>query len=173
MHVAIAVEKLAARRPRSQENKRERTGRLHCDVAVSRELMGDSSLISTISYSSAGSIAVENTNDAGEVACHKPEAEAKGIERDAFENALRFRFRLVSPVPAQSALASAPGLPHGQPQPPKHPSPSSDTTNLGGVRRGLSLMDIDFLQSSNPDQPQRVSWIHAAYKKLLVRNFSP
>ena len=98
----------------------------------------DSSLISTISYSSAGSIAVENTNDAGEVACNKPEAPAKGIERYAFENALRWRFRLVSPVPAQSALASAPGLPHGQPQPPKHPSPSSDTTNLGGVRRGLS-----------------------------------
>jgi hypothetical protein len=44
------------------------------------QVFGDSSLISTISYSSAGSIAVENTNDAGEVACNKPEAEAKGIE---------------------------------------------------------------------------------------------
>ena len=102
----------------------------------------NSSLISTIEYSSAESIAVENTNDAGEVACNKPEAPAKGIEQYAFENALRWRFRLVSPVPAQPALASAPGLPHGQPQPPKHHFPSSDTTNLGGVRRGLSYLHL-------------------------------
>ena len=33
---------------------------------------------------------------------HKPEAQAKGIERHAFLNALRLRFRLVSPVPAHS-----------------------------------------------------------------------
>ena len=65
--------------------------------SISPEEIRESSLISTISYSSAGSIAVENTNDAREVACDKPEAQAKGIERDAFENALRLRFRLVSP----------------------------------------------------------------------------
>src|SRR5271165_5070229 len=70
-------------------------------------------------YYSAGSIAVENTNDAGEVACNKPEAQAKGIERYVLSfnkpeaqancieryvlsNALRLRFRLVSPVPAHS-----------------------------------------------------------------------
>ena len=40
--------------------------------------------------------------DAGEVACNKPEAQAKGIERYAFSNALRLHFRLVSPVPAHS-----------------------------------------------------------------------
>ena len=39
----------------------------------------NSSLISTIEYPSAESIAVENTNDAGEVACHKPEVQAKPI----------------------------------------------------------------------------------------------
>ncbi len=33
-----------------------------------------------VSYYSAGSIALENANDAGEVACNKPEAQAKGIE---------------------------------------------------------------------------------------------
>ena len=65
-------------------------------------IIRDSSLISTISYSNAGSIAVENTSNAGEVACNKPEAQAKGIEQHAFLNALRLRFRLVSPVPARS-----------------------------------------------------------------------
>ena len=44
----------------------------------------------------------KSANDAGEVACNKPEAPAKGIERWAFSNALRWRFRLVSPVPAYS-----------------------------------------------------------------------
>jgi len=37
--------------------------------------------VAIISYYSAGLIAVENANDAGEVACNKPEAAAKGIER--------------------------------------------------------------------------------------------
>ena len=40
---------------------------------------------------------------------------------------------------APDARASALGLPHGQPQPPKPLSPSWDTTNHGGVQRGLSL----------------------------------
>ncbi len=55
-----------------------------------------------VSYYSAGSIALENANDAGEVSCNKPEAQAKGIERYVFSNNLRLRFRLVSPVPADS-----------------------------------------------------------------------
>jgi len=38
----------------------------------------------------------------GRIAYNKPEAQAKGIERYAFSNALRLRFRLVSPVPAYS-----------------------------------------------------------------------
>ncbi len=77
-------------------------------------------------YYSARSIAVENTNDAGEVACNKPEAQAKGIERCAFferpslapqacESDHRFRWELQLPlsrmppgnlvnVPAHSAV---------------------------------------------------------------------
>jgi len=47
-------------------------------------------------FSSARSIAVEIANDAGVVACNKPEAQAKGIERYVLLNALRLRFRLVS-----------------------------------------------------------------------------
>ena len=39
---------------------------------------------------------------------------------------------------APDAQASALGLPHGQPQPPKPLSPSWDTTNHGGVQRGVS-----------------------------------
>jgi len=53
-------------------------------------------------FYSARSIGVENANDAGEVACDKPEAQAKSIERYVFSNALRLRFRLVNPVPADS-----------------------------------------------------------------------
>ena len=57
-----------------------------------------------VSYYSAGSIALENANDAGEVACNKPEAQAKGIERYVFSNNLRLRFRLVSPELRSSAV---------------------------------------------------------------------
>jgi hypothetical protein len=39
---------------------------------------------------------------------------------------------------APDAEASALGLPHGQPQPPKRLSPSWDTTNHGGVQREVS-----------------------------------
>ena len=35
---------------------------------------------------------------------------------------------------------SLPGLPYGQPQPPKHPSPSWVTIDRGGVHRGLSTL---------------------------------
>ncbi len=58
--------------------------------------------LSPIKFYSAKSIAVENANDAGEVAYNKSEAQAKGIERYAFSNALRLRIRLVSPVSAHS-----------------------------------------------------------------------
>jgi Protein of unknown function (DUF1501) len=37
-------------------------------------------LAATIYFYSARSIAVENASDAGNVACYKPEAQAKGIE---------------------------------------------------------------------------------------------
>ena len=40
---------------------------------------------------------------------------------------------------APDAQASALGLPHGQPQPPKRLSPSWDTTNYGGVQRAVSI----------------------------------
>ena len=53
-------------------------------------------------FYSAKPIGVENANDAGEVACNKPEAQAKGIERHMFLNSIRLRFRLASPVPAHS-----------------------------------------------------------------------
>ena len=52
------------------------------------EIFGDSSLISTIEYSTHGSIAVENTNDAREVACDKPEAQAKPIVPPNVDNGL-------------------------------------------------------------------------------------
>src|SRR5271165_1746636 len=39
---------------------------------------------------------------------------------------------------APDAQASTLGFPHGQPQPPKRLSPSWDTTNHGGVQRGVS-----------------------------------
>ena len=39
---------------------------------------------------------------------------------------------------APDAQASALGLPHGQPQPPKRLSPSWDTTNHVGVQREVS-----------------------------------
>src|SRR5208283_959576 len=51
-------------------------------------------------------IAVENANDAAGVACNKPEAQAKGIERYVFSKALRLRFRLVSPAGAPIQLCS-------------------------------------------------------------------
>ena len=41
---------------------------------------------------------------------------------------------------APDAQASALGLPYGQPQPPKHPSPSWVTIDRGGVHRGLSTL---------------------------------
>ena len=53
-------------------------------------------------FYSAKPIGVENANDAGEVACNKPEVQAKGIERHMFLNSIRLRFRLASPVPAHS-----------------------------------------------------------------------
>ena len=40
---------------------------------------------------------------------------------------------------APDAQASALGLPYGQPQPPKRLSPSWNTTNHGGVQRGVSF----------------------------------
>ncbi len=52
-------------------------------------------------------------------ACNRPEAQAKGIERYASSNALRLRFRLVSPLPAHSdGKSGAPiqrcSTPHGE-----------------------------------------------------------
>jgi len=37
-------------------------------------------VLEDLSYDSAESIAVENANDARDVACNKPEAQAKGLE---------------------------------------------------------------------------------------------
>ncbi len=45
---------------------------------------------------------VENASDAGEVVRNKPEAQAKGIDFYVLINALRLRFRLVSPEAGSS-----------------------------------------------------------------------